>query len=192
MPFLLFSPQPTLHPSSSHQTGTRGSPWRLEAKKSTSAVTASAFANFSQALLAPGAAAAASTKSNGAVYAPPGAAVGAGSNGGGTAVAEAPAAVGVSAQVVDYSREPMSGVCGGGGLAGCAWMCLCVLRSVAVCWKLGCWTGAESQQALLKQQGSMRRSCPGPALSACRPPSLLHSPSPSSPSVQCLRMCAHE
>ncbi|KAL4852989.1 Phosphoglucan [Chlorella vulgaris] len=89
-------------------SGTRGSPWRLEAKKSTSAVTASAFANFSQALLAPGAAAAASTKSNGAVYAPPGAAVGAGSNGGGTAVAEAPAAVGVSAQVVDYSREPMS------------------------------------------------------------------------------------
>lgn len=97
-----------------HTAGTRGTPWRLEAHKRTSAVSAAAFANFSSALLPPGSAAALSG-GNGAVYAPTGAAAAAGTA---VAAAEAPAAGGVRAQVVDYSREPMSGAVGVGGVGG--------------------------------------------------------------------------
>lgn len=91
-------------------SGTRGSPWRLEAHKSTSAVTATAFANFSRAFLPPGAADELRA-SNGAVYAPPSSTggIGEGEGGGGTAVAPAPPATALHLQVVDYSRQPMSG-----------------------------------------------------------------------------------
>lgn len=97
-------------------SGTRGTPWRLEAHKASSAVTATAFANFSRAYLPPGAEEL--RAGNGAVYAPPS---NVGGGGGGTAVAPAPPATGVHLRVVDYSRQPMSGEGGGGGenRAGC-------------------------------------------------------------------------
>ncbi len=68
-------------------------------------MTASAFSNFSKALLPPGSAAALRA-SNGAVYAPLSTVAG---GSGGVAVAAPPAAGGVQLQVVDYSRQPLSG-----------------------------------------------------------------------------------
>lgn len=90
-------------------SGTRGSPWRLEAHKETSVVTTTAFANFSKALLERGSDAVVKG-GNGAVYAPP-STVGAvePGSGAGTAVVSAPLpAVGVHPQVVDYSAQTMS------------------------------------------------------------------------------------
>lgn len=83
--------------------GTRGSPWRLEVNKASSAVATTAFANFSSAYLAPGAAEELRA-GNGAVYAPLSS-----TDGGGAAVAPAPSAAATKLQVVDYSRQPMSG-----------------------------------------------------------------------------------
>ncbi|KAL4418709.1 hypothetical protein ABPG77_000342, partial [Micractinium sp. CCAP 211/92] len=85
-------------------SGTRGSPWRLEAHKSTSAVTATAFANFSRAFLPPGAADELRA-SNGAVYAPPsstggiGEGEGGGWHGGGACPADHRPAPATSAEV---------------------------------------------------------------------------------------------
>lgn len=99
------------HPSPPLPAGTRGTPWRLEADKSSSGVTVAAFGNFSRALLPPGTAELRAT--NGAQYAPP-SSVG----GGDTAVAEAaPPATGVQLKAVDYSQQPMSGGWVGWGVA---------------------------------------------------------------------------
>lgn len=96
---------PACCPTAPHP-GTRGTPWRLEVDKRSAAVTSSAFANFSKALLPPGSSAALRA-TNGAVYAP--LSTVAGGSGGGAALAAPPATGGVQLQVVDYSRQPLSG-----------------------------------------------------------------------------------
>ena len=101
-------PAPAIHALLPLPAGTRGTPWRMEADKRTSAVTTTAFANFSKALLPPGGPAVVAA-SNAAVYAPTSAVA---ANGGNAAVAEAPAAAaaaGVQLRVVDCSSQPMSG-----------------------------------------------------------------------------------